>query len=738
MRKFVLAFALFLFTSPAFAATWYVDTVGGNNSNDGTSFAQRKLTINSVTPAADDTIRVMASSPAVDLGVTGAFTNQSLNITQSGATNGTVYLDGAWTALLNVTCSASTTRKEGATSSSAVIASGFTTGLTEFFATGIIDLSAYRQATFWINSSAGNVANTYRIDLCSDALGVVPVTSFTITRALNANKWTPITIDSGSTMSGATAIQSVALTCLLDPGATTVLIDDITVAKGPTATDCLTLNTLVGKNDGDWYNVKSIAGTALVLDGSSQSVVAVGRGYSGTTETVELYAKPVIYATNATGAWQTLTVAGTSGHPVIISGGWSTTDMATQTGDTWWDGFDGVPNGIDIASKNYQTFSKLGYARFVTPANVSNTVGLTYSSCGAVGGSTQFEIVSTTGSSATFTNCTSVNCTAIPFLCSGSAGVLSGVFTGCRALSSLNSDGFSCSAANTIIQGTRYGSCVSKNNLNNGFSINNTSARHYNLTASDNGAAGVTLFSCGAGSTSGDNITGLTTTNNTTSGVVLNGAHTTSREYKINNLVSSGNTTAGLSIATLPFSGAQLTLKNATITDSTKVSFSGATGVGNVRIYSQDEAGLIGASTIYDNFGTITKVAGSGHPWTFSPTSALLNNANVPMSMLLAKVALKSGAHTVSFKTARSSANLNGQLRITGGVYAGVGSAGTDVVTAIDQTAVASPSYPADYTTKTISFTLTNSEVVDIYADWWTSDGGTTYSGYIYGPVTVN
>ena len=44
-------------------ATLYVDYENGNDSNDGTSFANRKKTLNSATTAssAGDTIRVMAS-----------------------------------------------------------------------------------------------------------------------------------------------------------------------------------------------------------------------------------------------------------------------------------------------------------------------------------------------------------------------------------------------------------------------------------------------------------------------------------------------------------------------------------------------------------------------------------------------------------------------------------------------------------------------------------------------------
>ena len=37
--------------------TYFVDPVGGNNSNNGLSFANRKQTVGNITPSAGDTIR---------------------------------------------------------------------------------------------------------------------------------------------------------------------------------------------------------------------------------------------------------------------------------------------------------------------------------------------------------------------------------------------------------------------------------------------------------------------------------------------------------------------------------------------------------------------------------------------------------------------------------------------------------------------------------------------------------
>src|SRR3990167_10933626 len=95
--------------------TYYVDPEGGNDSNDGLSFANRKKTITSATTsiAGGDTVRVIGSPDATDMGQTASWTNKSLTVTLSASTSSNIYLEGAWTASANVTASTSTTRKEG-------------------------------------------------------------------------------------------------------------------------------------------------------------------------------------------------------------------------------------------------------------------------------------------------------------------------------------------------------------------------------------------------------------------------------------------------------------------------------------------------------------------------------------------------------------------------------------------------------------------------------------------------
>lgn len=76
-------------------ATFYLDLEGGNDANDGTTFANRWKTFTSGATAAriapGDTIRVMGSTNPTSLGVTGAWTNGPLEASQSvtSSTNAT-------------------------------------------------------------------------------------------------------------------------------------------------------------------------------------------------------------------------------------------------------------------------------------------------------------------------------------------------------------------------------------------------------------------------------------------------------------------------------------------------------------------------------------------------------------------------------------------------------------------------------------------------------------------------
>lgn len=315
-------------------ATFYLDFEGGNDSNDGTTFANRWKTITSGATAArtapGDVIRIMKSPDPVSLGVNATFTKQSPTITLASAVTANIdTCEALWTASANVTPTIVSTRKEGSQAVQLAIAAGFTTGLVAYRATGTLDLSAYNNISFWMRTSVATVANTFRIDLCSDTAGATPVHSFTIDTAFAANTYKPLTFKNGAALSS--SIQSIAITALLDPGTSNVLIDNFFACNN------LHLNSLIGTSSSAtnmiWYPIRSINGTTVIIESEQNNIQGTNtsRGWHDTTTTTTAYVRDTIRLT----AQQTINEAGGTGNNIIYSGGWDRTNMSTQDGVTF-------------------------------------------------------------------------------------------------------------------------------------------------------------------------------------------------------------------------------------------------------------------------------------------------------------------------------------------------------------------------------------------------------------------
>jgi hypothetical protein len=152
---------------------------------------------------------------------------------------------------------------------------------------------------------------------------------------------------------------------------------------------------------------------------------------------------------------------------------------------------------------------------------------------------------------------------------------------------------------------------------------------------------------------------------------------------------------------------------------------------GNV-VASQKENGNAANNTIYTDYGTITTTGVVGQPgtgigWKLTPNANAL--AGSPLSVNIGEVACPANVPTTIKYWAKHSAasGINSQLRVPGGRYAGVGSAGVDVVSS----AVSGTSY-LQYT---LTFTPTEACVVDVFFDTW---GSTTQNATVSGPVVIN
>ena len=342
-------------------ATFHIDLVNGNDANTGVDWANAWLTVNSGATAAriapGDLIKISKTGDPVSLAQTAQWTNLSQTVTLTTAVNKHINqaVGNTWTASTSVTAGSSTTRKFGATAQSLAIAAGFTTGKIAYAAVdggGTQDFSGYQKISFWIRPTIAVAASTLSIRLCSDATGDTTVDTLAIPAMPTANSYYCIEIDKGSALGA--SIQSVALYADLDPGAVTILLNNIV------AGNTITHRTLIGKYDGFWFSIQSIDNAALKID-EGGNVTASGRGYYGVTESVTTY-----YRIPLVSGSLTMQDSGTTdGGYIEFSGGWDTSSNV-KNGDTYLDGIssDGAGNGFNLTS--FTKLNNVSLVRFTT------------------------------------------------------------------------------------------------------------------------------------------------------------------------------------------------------------------------------------------------------------------------------------------------------------------------------------------------------------------------------------
>lgn len=716
-------------------ANKFVDLVNGSDANNGSTFALRKKTLSSAAAVAvaGDVIRVMGK-PSTSSG-TATWTKGSPLVTLSAAMNQLLYGDGAWTAAANVTATANTTAptpKQGSNSSKLVCAAGFTTGKMAHFATGALNLSAYQQVSFWIQSTAALAANTLRLDLCSDAAGNTVVHSFTINVALNANQWTAVTIDNAAAL-GAT-INAVRLHALISMASKTVLVDNIFAAKAPSAADCLTLNSLISPDNAVWYPVQSVSGTTVYVDAQAATAATLAKGYRSATGSTTFYMMQPTVVSIGTGNTvydQVFSGNGSSGNPITISGGWDSAAMTTQSGFTLIDRRDWAASGINLTgATGHITVDKFLFGHAALPLGlVSTAFGYTVNNSGFAGtgsfSSMPTRAVTVAGSN--FINCT------------GTTAILN-----IPATANYKSDNKNWSITNTRIWGAAVGGikvppfvavapatitgCDCSGSTGLGFDIQSP------CNFRSNTAEGNTLGGINFQSVQGMVAYSLIARGNTVGEVILNNADVELYTLDTNTVggsavpqvfvPSNASGRAAISGWTQYTGGAP-----AAVLTSLGSPVAGQTA-GNT-VSAQKEAGVAANNTTFSDYGTVTTTGvvgqpGSGIAWKLTPNTNALVGA--PLSINVGKILCPANvATTVKYWAKLSAAGPTAQLRVAGGRYAGVGSAGTDVVSAAITATV--------FTQYSVTFTPTENCVVDVFADVY---GSTTQNLVVSGPVVVS
>ncbi len=615
--------------------------------------------------------------------------------------------------------------------------------------------------TFWIKASIAVASGVLALKLCSDTGGVTAVNSLTLNRALVANAWTAVTLNNGAALGS--SIQSIALYAISDPGTVNIWIDSVNACGAPTAASCLTLNTLISSDQTNFWPIQSINGTTVKIDGSAETDPGAGttvRGYTGSiTGSSELYLLQAIQLQQASTAALKLNtaVSGTSSNLVTIIGGWDTTAMTTRSGYTVVDGGDnqatysGLYSGA--SAQNYVSWNYMGTVRYATAA--SYWAFTTFANCIATGCDAYptFTATTTSQGNLTITSCsfTSMGNSASNFSLSLPVPANSGTTINAPPVVSISSSNFLSNGGPGILltpasSGVAIGSCTFNNNLYAGVNAQTGACYLNNITTNYNAKQGFQI------DTATDVVCqGLTAQNNTVSNIdVLNG---TGQIYS--------PTTAGTVGVNFSGNGGNLVVYNWTTTDTTKYNFNNAAQ--NSYIASQDEGGNIQTGNlIYSPQGVTNSTDGSGgtsyqgNPvtgWVVGPalksspthdtptgtnTTATASSA-APMRLKVASIACPSGQTTTVTYWAKllqavSSATISAQLRVFGGRYPGVGSAGSDVTT---------PITASSWTQYAIQFSPTANCVVDIFLEAWisgTSSGSTlNTASYVNlsGPVTV-
>lgn len=598
-----------------------------------------------------------------------------------------------WTASANVTTSHSTTDfKDGDVSDSIVVDAAFTTGLAAYHTLpASTDYSGYRQVSFWIKQTAGTLgaASALSITLCSDTVGATAVDAMNIPAFGALNQWMPFTIDKGATLGA--AIQSVAFYVNTDNGAQTFLISDIIAVKDSTSADSLSLTSLIGKNTAGetFYGIQSINGTRVMLDNGVNITPnsASLRGYSRTTETITTYKretiKTVMVAAVGTDV-QIVQDSGTIGSLISFEGGYNRTDMSTQTGETWFDGQNGLGDGIVLSGKSFVLLNKISGVRYgssaINTASTSSNITITNG---------HYNNNTTNGINAIFTH----NSTFTNIIINNNAS--SGI-----AVDTSNN--------NTITTVT------GNNNTGSNINIACTGSIFIDIISYNSGTSGV-AFSHGA--------------NNILINPIIKNNSSAAFEFvndSTNNIIFGGSSTGNSSgiISPLPKNNY---FRGFTINET--VEFNTPTNYANAYVYSEKHDGTLHNDKVFVDGGLISKVTdqlhgSSNYSWKFQPTSAIRRSV-YPIDLPIMQIACDANLQvTVNGWFRASHANMLGLLVCKGKQVSGVDNDVTDTMTVAADT----------WEQLTIQFTPTEKGVVEILARFYTTDGVTTYDGWYSDP----
>ena len=215
-----------------------------------------------------------------------------------------------------------------------------------------LDLSGYQQISFMIRSNAGGFTTADEIRLCTDTGGNTSVHTAPIKlRKANSKFWIASVTDLGTNMNS--SIQSVAIYRAATQSSNCYYyIQNIVACKASSSADSLTHKSLIGLNDGIWYNINWFAKDFVCVKCADNFAGNKWTYYNGgcnakwttTGNSVSLYKVEPFYPSFAETTdedeyldtfpnWANGSNFDDSNFK-LVSGGWNSTDMSTKSGAT--------------------------------------------------------------------------------------------------------------------------------------------------------------------------------------------------------------------------------------------------------------------------------------------------------------------------------------------------------------------------------------------------------------------
>lgn len=674
------------------SSIFYLDYENGSDANDGSDWAHAWKTITSGATvariAAGDVIRI-AKSPAPASVGNATWTNLSKTVTLAAAQNLNVDLcETNWTAngsgdVTPSSIAVATDAKEGSYCQKLLFDATVQTSIMQAYREiSETDFSAYQKISFWIKNNGAITAGTLRISLCSDTAGATPVDYFDIPAIPSTSQWIPLTLTKSGGGNLGASIKSIALytnSAVTGLASKYIYLDDIIACT----TNGLNLQSLISKNSLEqggneaWYGIQSINSATILLDNDTSKKSNSGKGYFGTTETVATYKRETIktaLAAISSTQVQAIQASGTSGSNIQFQGGYNTSTNE-QDGETFFDGLNGYGYGLYATAKTFITINRLNFSRYyAAPYLVSAS---NFWSFGSIFISNCYDsfIISNCHNS-TIETISSVNGSSLISFAS-CFGWTIGAITNCN---------------NGDTQGLKID--VSANfKISSILSVSNNT--NYGIQISDR---------------ANKNIINLVKKcdSNGIYGVYFNGS--------FNNKIFSISTSANATSSIYSQMSDNNFVKNATISEETKITFSTSFIYANPKIFLGSIGGDTDDNQIFSTKSespairsqTATRHTASGTAWKFAPQSG--RNLGYKLDLSIAKIAVvASKLVTVKAWMKKDHAsNIGCDIVCEGGQIAGVAA---DVsATKADDT---------DWEELTITFTPTEAGVVEILARAW-------------------